>query len=91
MKLKNLINRIRKYYPDVIYRKLHMGDAFTLADTQFAVLQTHEDSIGAAGNEKIGGFNDTSTVLKISFDGRSFLILGDIDDGREMEARPQVF
>ena len=78
-----LINRIRKYYPDVIYRKLHMGDAFTLADTQFAVLQTHEDSIGAAGNEKIGGFNDTSTVLKISFDGRSFLILGDIDDGAE--------
>ena len=78
-----LINRIRHYYPRVQFRKLHMGDAFTLADASFEVLQTHEDSIGAEGNEIIGGFNDSSTVMKVSFDGRSFLILGDIDNGAE--------
>lgn len=78
-----LIHRIRKYYPEVRFRKLHMGDMFTLADARFEVLQTHEDSIGAAGNEIIGAFNDTSTVLKVTFDGRSFLILGDIDNGAE--------
>lgn len=78
-----LINRVRKYYPQVRFRKLHMGDAFCLADARFEVLQTHEDSIGAAGNEIIGGFNDTSTVLKVTFDGRSFLILGDIDNRAE--------
>lgn len=78
-----LINRVRQYYPAVRFRKLHMGDTFCLADAQFTVLQTHEDSIGAAGNEIIGGFNDTSTVLKITFDGRSFMILGDIDNGAE--------
>ncbi len=78
-----LINRVRQYYPQVRFRKLHMGDAFSLAGTRFEVLQTHEDSIGAAGNEIIGGFNDTSTVLKVTFDGRSFLILGDIDNRAE--------
>ena len=78
-----MINRINRYFPDVKFRKLHMGDVFTLAGCEFRVMQTHEDSIGAQGNEFIGGFNDTSTVLKITFDGKSFLILGDIDDRAE--------
>lgn len=78
-----MINRVRTYYPAAKFRKLHAGDAFTLADTEFTVLQTHEDSIGAGGNELIGYFNDMSTVMSIAFDGKKSLILGDIDEGAE--------
>ena len=78
-----MINRVRKYYPNVKYRKLHAGDEFTLADTVFTVLQTHEDSIGARGDEVIGAFNDMSTVLSVVFDGKKSLILGDIDERAE--------
>ncbi len=78
-----LINRILAYYPNVRYRKLHTGDIFTLAGVTFHVLQTHEDIIDESGKAFIGGFNDTSTVLKMSYAGKSFLILGDIDETAE--------
>lgn len=78
-----MINRVRKYYPNAKFRKLHAGDEFTLADTVFTVLQTHEDSIGAGGNELIGSFNDMSTVLSVVFDGKKSLVLGDIDGSAE--------
>ena len=78
-----MINRVRKYYPDAKFRKLHAGDEFTLADTVFTVLQTHEDSIGTRGDELIGSFNDMSTVLSVVFDGKKSLILGDIDERAE--------
>lgn len=77
------LERQLKYYPDALYLKPHAGQEFTLAGVKFQFLQTHEDSIGAAGDERIGGFNDTSTVLKVSFDGVSFMILGDISNGAE--------
>ena len=66
-----------------MYLKPHAGQTFTLAGVEFQFLQTHEDSIAQAGNESIGGFNDTSTILKISHDGVSFLILGDINQSAE--------
>lgn len=78
-----MINRVRKYYPNVKYRKIHAGDEFTLADTVFTVLQTHEDSIGIRGDEVIGAFNDMSTVMSVVFDGKKSLILGDIDERAE--------
>ena len=58
-------------------------DEFTLADTVFTVLQTHEDSIGIRGDEVIGAFNDMSTVMSVVFDGKKSLILGDIDERAE--------
>lgn len=78
-----LIDRINEFYPDVKYLKPHSGQSFTLADVRFDFLQTHEDSVGAKGNELIGGFNDTSTILKITFSGKSLMILGDMDTSAE--------
>ncbi|GEM_PF-421728 len=78
-----MINRVRKYYPDVKMRKLHIGDRFMLGGVRFTVLQTHEDDTGARGDENIGGFNDTSTVLKIEAGDGSVLILGDVDNESE--------
>lgn len=77
------INRIKRYYPEVKYLKPHSGQSFYLADTKFEIIQTHEDFVYYGGNECPDGFNDTSTVLKITFDNKTFLMLGDINDGAE--------
>ena len=49
------------------------------------VLQTHEDFVAFGGNEKQEDFNDTSTVIKVEFDGKSFLLLGDINKNGEAQ------
>lgn len=74
-----VLDRLKRYYPHVRYLKPHSGQSFLLAGVTFEFLQTHEDSTGPLGNELIGGFNDTCTILKISFDGVSFMVLGDMD------------
>lgn len=80
-----LINRIRKYWPDVKYLKCHSGQKFTLGDSLFEVIQTHEDGICETENLRFRGFNDTSTVLRIGMgEGKTFAILGDVDDDAEM-------
>lgn len=78
------LRRLNQYYPQALYCKPHAGMEITLAGVRFQFLQTHEDAASAQGDELIGGFNDASTVLKITFDGVSLLILGDIN--REAEA-----
>lgn len=78
-----LMERINAHCPGVRYLKAQTGHCFTLAGVRFEVLMTHGDSTGAAGDEITGCFNDTSTVLKVSYDGVSFLLLGDIDNGAE--------
>lgn len=78
-----LLERLHAFCPDVKYLKAHTGQRFTLAGVTCEVLLTHEDASGMTGRETIGRFNDTSTVLKVSFDGTSFIFLGDMDDGAE--------
>ena len=73
------INRINKYYPEVKYLKPHAGQKFMLASTKFEVLQTHECFTAYGCNEKPDDFNDTSTILKITFDNKVFLMLGDFN------------
>lgn len=75
----NGINRIRRYYPDVQYLKPHSGHSFQLADVRFDVLHTHEDYMALGCDEIPADFNDTSTVIKVAFDGKTFLLLGDIN------------
>ena len=73
------INRINQYYPAVQYLKPHAGQSFMLSSTQFDVLQTHECYTAYGCNEMPDDFNDTSTVLKITFDNKVFLMLGDVN------------
>lgn len=73
--LKNTINR---YFPDVLYHKLHTGEVLNLAGVQMDVVYTHEDAVAANGNSEIGDFNSTSTVLKITMDGKTIMLLADI-------------
>ena len=55
---------------------LHTGETFSFADLDFEVLFTHEDIYP----DRIGSFNDTSTVLRVTCDGKSILFLGDLQD-----------
>lgn len=78
-----LKERLYRYYPKASYLKCHTGQSFTLAGVRFEILLTHEDHITRTGREAwqplLREFNDTSSVLKISYDGASFLVLGDMD------------
>lgn len=79
----NIMERVLEYYPNIRYLKCHNGQTFELGGVKFEVLQTHEDGTSTEGNEVIGNFNDTSTVMQISFDGKKFIVLGDMDNSAE--------
>ncbi|MCP9610720.1 hypothetical protein [Coprobacter tertius] len=66
-----------KYYPDCKYAKLHTGEVFSLQGLKFEVLFTHEDAVNTMGKTTIGDFNSTSTLLKVTIDGKTFMLLGD--------------
>ena len=65
------------YYPNCKFVKLHTGQSFTLQGIKFDVLFTHEDAVDTTGKNVITDFNDTSTILKMFMDGKSFMLLGD--------------
>jgi hypothetical protein len=67
------------YYPNCKYVKLHTGQKFSLQGVLFDVLFTHEDGVSAAGTNTIGNFNETTTVLAITMDGKKIMLLGDTD------------
>ncbi len=65
------------YFPDMKYVKLHTGQTFDIQGVNFQVLHTHEDAVNENGVNTITDFNDTSTTLKVTIDGKSFMLLGD--------------
>ena len=69
---------LEERYPDVLYHKLHTGEVLDMAGITIEVVYTHEDAINRLGVSKIGDFNSTSTVMKITIGGKSIMILGDI-------------
>ena len=76
---------VRRLYPDVQFLKLHSGMRFSLADTEIEVLYTHEDVVypETGFTYTPGDYNCTSTVLRLFFDGKSVLLLGDISEAAE--------
>lgn len=69
---------IREHFPDVLYHKLHTGEVFTMAGVTLEVVYTHEDATKPSGKSEIGDFNSTSTVLKLTMEGETIMLLGDI-------------
>ncbi len=63
-----------------VFMQVHTGQEFDLADANIQVLYTHEDLVSAEdGEPKLADdFNNTSTVIKITLDGKTFMMLGDI-------------
>ena len=74
-----LCHRISQYFPDAKYMKIHTGQSFSLAGVRFDCLLTHEDTLNSPAGRECNDFNEGSTVLKLSFDGTRFLLLGDIN------------
>lgn len=74
-----LKDTIREYCPGIKLLKLHTGMKFTLANTGFEVLYTHEDGVNAEDPTKfyMRDFNCTSTILRMTTDGGSVMWLGD--------------
>ena len=79
---------VRKYYPDVQFLKLHTGQNFNLSDMGVEILYTHEDAVSLAQFEEaaknggdvqfpLGDYNCTSTILRLTVDGQTVLLLGD--------------
>lgn len=80
---------------DFAFLKLHAGQEFDLCGVRAQVLTTHEDMVSAATGKSListdygewndgqcyitNDFNNTGTVVKLTFDGKSFLVTGDIN------------
>ncbi len=79
--------KLIKYFSDYIkddgvkYIKLHTGQQISLADITVDVIYTHEDAVNPYGGwgELENDFNNSSSVIKITFDQKSFMVLGDIN------------
>lgn len=69
-----------KYHPDALYHKPHTGETIQLGNLKIEVLYAQEDWYDAStmlpASEEV---NDSGTVIKIHFDDKSFLVLGDLD------------
>lgn len=78
-----LIQYLQKYFKreQIKFMQVHTGETFSLADIKVHVMYTHEDLVNATtGISGVAGdFNNSSMVLKIEFDGKSFWLLGDIN------------
>ena len=88
--VKRLRARLREYYPELKFLKLHTGMTFFLSNAEVEVILTHEDMLGLHGDKRpYEGTNETSTVLKLTFDGASVIFLGDarVSNGNSLVGR----
>lgn len=79
-----MTSTVSRYYPDILYHKPHTGETITLADIGMDVMYTQEDLMHPTTMKyDSSDFNDSCTVLKVHFDGKTFMILGDIYSAAE--------
>ncbi len=76
--MTTLKSAIKSHYPDVLFHKLHTGESFPMADIKIDVVYTHEDATSTAAKSEISNYNSSSTVIKITMDGKSIMMLGDL-------------
>ena len=80
-----LKDNLHKYFPNVSYHKLHTGEIMNFGGVTMEVVYTHEDAVIVTGESDVVYFNCTSTVVKVTMDGKKLMILGDI--GRVAEKK----
>ena len=68
-----------RYYPNTRFLKLHTGQKITLADLDIEVLYTQEDAVLPEAITKfpMRDGNCMSSILKVTIDGKTILLLGD--------------
>lgn len=67
---------INKYLVDIPHIKLHTGQRFCVQNAEVEILATHEDLYPS----NLKNFNDTSTVIRVTINGKSVMFLGDTGD-----------
>ncbi|MBR4014546.1 MAG: MBL fold metallo-hydrolase, partial [Clostridia bacterium] len=72
----SLLSLMKQYTGATIYRKLHTGMTFYVADARFDVMYTHEDLYPVISKD----FNESSTVIRVTFGGKRIMFLGDVQD-----------
>ena len=82
--------RVTRHFPNVRYYKPHTGERFSIAGVNFDVLYTTEDRYSPSASNTLTphdssciaadylNYNNTSTVFKMSFDGKTMILSGDI-------------
>ena len=70
---------VKELYPNVKLLKVHSGYKFNLADAQFEFMYAHEDAVKADNPSRFpfGDFNSSSSIFRVTIDGKSLVILGD--------------
>lgn len=82
-----IIETVNTYFSDddPIFLRMHTGQNIQLADISIDVLQTQEDLVDVStGESTLSDYNDASTVIRLTIDGETFLILGDAGASRAM-------
>lgn len=78
-----LSNYLKSYFgADTFkYIKIHTGQQIQLADILIDVLYTHEDIVDPVTglSEVAGDYNNSSAVIKITVDGKTFMFYGDVN------------
>ena len=79
-----LRKRIKAYYPDAKYYKLHTGQTVKFPDARLEVLTTHEDilpkSPRAGDGDVYRSINESTTIFSITFDDTTAIFLGDAEE-----------
>ena len=70
---------ISELYPNAMLLKVHSGYKFTLADAEFEFMYAHEDAVNAENPAVFPprDFNCTSSVFRLTVDGKTVMFLGD--------------
>ena len=71
-----LYDILNEYAADIPIIRLHTGEEFTVRNLHFEVIYTHEDLYP----HQVYNFNDTSTLLIMTVNGKKALWLGDMSD-----------
>ena len=89
--VKDMKETVKTYYPDVKTLKLHTGQKFSLADMTVEVLYATEDVMSADSLDTmpLRDFNSTSTIVKLTINGKKFMMLGDA--GNEIESYTEKY
>ena len=87
---RGFIQRVSKIYPDAKYYKPHTGESFKVVGVQFDILYSVEDRYKPNSSNQLilndtsctdhTNENNTSIVMRMTFDGKTMLLTGDIRD-----------
>ncbi len=82
---------IKEKYPNIKFLKAHTGQSIRLGEVTLDILLTHEDILDeVSGFTKISNYNNTTTVIKYTVNGKTFMQLGDFS-GSKNNGKEKLF